>query len=232
MRIVDPQRPARVGTTEGLSYALWLPDERPRGTVVVLHGADSTKERHFGFARACHANGFAAIAFDARGHGESTGALGGGALDDIAAIAAVAREATGPDVGVCLRGSSMGGFLAICAATHVRADAVIAICPAPGSLLLRGLESGRFDFRADQASLEALLLAYDLRAAAAALPIPLLLMHATGDASVAVEHSRDLAEAAPDVKYVEVRGGHHGSIQHDAELTGVSLRWLGERLGA
>ena len=232
MRVVDPQRPARIGKADGLAYALWLPDEAPRGAVVVLHGADSAKERHYGFARACHANGFAALAFDARGHGESEGVLGGGAMDDVLTVTGVLREAVGPEVGVCLRGSSMGGFFAICAAAHVRADAVIAICPAPGALLLRGLEQGRFGFRADTASLEALLLAYDLRAAANALPVPLLLLHATGDAVIAVEHSRDLAEATPDVKYVEVRGGHHGSIQHDAELIGESLRWLGGRLAA
>jgi hypothetical protein len=37
---------------------------------------------------------------------------------------------------------------------------------------------------------------------------------------------RELAAAAPDCRYVEVPGGHHRSVQHDAELTGVSVRFV------
>jgi non-heme chloroperoxidase len=228
LRTIDPERPARVGHHDGLAYALWLPDDPPRGAVVVLHGADSTKERHFGFAQACHANGFAALAFDARGHGQSDAPLGGSALDDVATMAGLLRDAVPAGTNLALRGSSMGGYFAICGAADAAADAVIAICPAPAELLLRGLES-RFAFPADTTSLRALLRAHDLQAATAALRVPVLLMHATGDESVPVEHSRDLAAAGPDVRYVEIRGGHHSSVQHDPELVGDSLAWLGRR---
>ena len=41
-----------------------------------------------------------------------------------------------------------------------------------------------------------------------------------------MQQSRELAAVAPDRKFVEVPGGHHRSIQHDAELTGVSVRFV------
>ena len=41
-------------------------------------------------------------------------------------------------------------------------------------------------------------------------------------------HSRELARRSPDprTELVVVPGGHHRSVQHDAELQGHSLRWL------
>src|SRR4029453_5982211 len=62
-----------LGTHDGLAYALFLPDGEPDVGVVILHGAGSAKESHFDFARGCRAEGMAALAFDARGHGRSGG---------------------------------------------------------------------------------------------------------------------------------------------------------------
>jgi pimeloyl-ACP methyl ester carboxylesterase len=76
----------------------------------------------------------------------------------------------------------------------------------------------------------ALLRAHDETEAARALEIPLLLLHAEGDEVVPVELSRALHEAAPASKLVVVPGGHHRSIQHDAELQGESVRFLARAL--
>src|SRR5579884_3916193 len=115
-RTINPVRPTEVGRHEDLAYSLWLP-EGPgpaAGGVVILHGAGSCKESHHDFARACVAAGLAAIAFDQRGHGESGGAMNDRVLDDVADITALLRERTGPaELPVALRGSSMGGYLAI-----------------------------------------------------------------------------------------------------------------------
>src|SRR3954470_23927920 len=119
MRTVKLEPPAEIGVHDGLSYALFLPASAPLATVVVLHGAGSCKESHFDFARACRADGLAAVCFDMRGHGESEGALDGRALADVAAMAALARDRTGVDA-VALRGSSMGGYLALAAAGGAR----------------------------------------------------------------------------------------------------------------
>lgn len=167
------------------------------------------------------------LAFDARGHGASDGPMDARALDDVATMAEVLRDHTDR---VALRGSSMGGFFAICAARRAGAQAVVAICPASGGMLARGLREGRFAFAADVAALDGLLVTTDDRAAAADLDVPLLLLHAEGDESVPVEHSRELHTLAAGSKLVAVPGGHHRSVQHDPELQGMSVRWLARAL--
>src|SRR3954452_6716064 len=95
MRTVKVEPPGELGVHDGLAFALFLPASEPVGTAVVLHGAGSCKESHYDFARACRADGLATVCFDMRGHGESEGALDHRALDDVASIAALARERTG-----------------------------------------------------------------------------------------------------------------------------------------
>src|SRR5918992_3548876 len=104
-----PEAP-ELGMHHGLSYALFLPEAEPRAGVVILHGAGSAKESHFDFGRDCRADGIAALAYDARGHGRSDGAFGPGAIDDALAMVELLRRETGA---IALRGSSMGGFQAI-----------------------------------------------------------------------------------------------------------------------
>lgn len=207
----------------------------PRGGVVILHGAGSAKEGHADYARVLAAAGFAALAFDQRGHGESEDALDGRALEDIASMAALLRSVTeAPELPVALRGSSMGGYLAVLAAPAAHAGAVVAICPAPAHELLRGLRAGRFDFRADVPALEPLLAAGDLVAAVRALSVPLLLMHAEGDEQVPVKHSRELIAAArhPESRLVTPPGGHHRSVQHDEALQASSVEFIARALAS
>jgi len=225
MRAVHVEPPSELGTRDGLAYALFRPERDAGGGVVMLHGAGSCKENQFDVARALRAAGVAAVVFDQRGHGESDGALGVGALDDVATMAGLL--APGP---VALRGSSMGGFMALMASTRMDVAGVVAICPATGELLARGLRTGRFSFRADHDGLHALLAGADEPAAAAALGERLLLMHAEGDESVPISVSRDLHAAAPASRLIAVPGGHHRSIQHDGELTAVAVRFLTQAL--
>jgi pimeloyl-ACP methyl ester carboxylesterase len=213
--------PPELGFVDGLAWALFRADGRTGGGVVVLHGADSAKESHYGFARACRAAGVNAICFDARGHGESEGILGRGALEDVRTIASLLPA--GP---VALRGSSMGGFLALAAAPLVRPDAVVAICPASADGLLRGLRAGRLRFGCDRPGLEALLGGADAEGAAAGLGGRLLLLHAEGDDVVPVERSRALHAMAPGSRLVTVPGGHHRTVQHDPDLEALSVGWV------
>jgi pimeloyl-ACP methyl ester carboxylesterase len=235
MRTVRAEPPVETGTTEGLAWARFAPRAAnapgPTHGVVVLHGADSTKENHFDFARACAAGGLAAIVFDARGHGATGGALDGRAIDDVALMADVLRERGGVEA-VGLRGSSMGGWFALVAARAARAAAVVAICPASAIGLSVGVRGQRFGFAADHDALVALLDAHDETEAARALDVPLLLLHAEGDETVPVELSRALHAAAPSSKLVVVPGGHHRSIQHDPELQGEAVRFLARALRA
>lgn len=226
---------------DGLAYSLWLPPGQAtlRGGVVILHGANSCKENHHDFARACRAAGFGALAFDQRGHGESSGPMDGRVLQDVAAMAELLRQGMagrfgtgGPAERVALRGSSLGGYVAILAAPVAGASAVVALCPASAAGLLRGLGSEAFEFEADRPALEAFLMAHDLGSTVAGLEIPLLLLHAEGDERVPVQHSRDLAALAshPQSRLVAVPGGHHRSVQHDPELGAVTLRFLEKAL--
>ena len=221
VRLVAPD-PPRLGRIDGLAYALFEPPGGPASAgVVVLHGAGSVKESHYDFARQLRAAGLAAACFDQRGHGESEGALGEGAIEDVATIRTLL-----PGGPVGLRGSSMGGWLALCAAAHVRANAVVAICPATSDGLLRGLRLGSFDFRADRPGLDRLLAVNDPEVAARELGERLLLLHAEGDETVPVEVSRQLHAVAPGSRLVVTPGGHHRSVQHDPELQAYAARFL------
>jgi pimeloyl-ACP methyl ester carboxylesterase len=230
IRRVTVALPTESARHDGLAYTLWLPEpgESPRGGVVILHGAGSCKESHHDYARLVLAAGFGAICFDQRGHGESDGALDGRAADDVAAMADLLRARLEGEPPIALRGSSMGGYLAIVAAAPARADAVVAICPAPAEGLRRGLAAQAFDFRADEPALDAFLGANELTEAVQALTAPLLILHAEGDESVPVEYSRELERhmRAPGSRLITVPGGHHRSIQHDGEMQAISLRFI------
>ena len=126
----------------------------------------------------------------------------------------------------------MGGFMAIHGAGEDDGIAgVIAICPAGERQLLRGLSSGELEMRAGpqaRAALEEWLTGRDLHTAVERLAgRPVLLLHAEGDAQIPAQQSRELYERAGEPrKLIVVPGGHHRSVQHDAELQGVALRWL------
>jgi alpha-beta hydrolase superfamily lysophospholipase len=231
-------QPTELGVHEGRPYMLWLPESAPSWPgMVILHGAGSRKENHGEFGRACAASGWAAISFDQRGHGESRDGMTPAALADVGRIARFLADIEGVDPGrVCVRGSSMGGFMAIqAAATSDAIAGAIAICPAGSDHLLRGLQSGDLEMRvepADFPALEAWLAEHDLRQAVELMGSkPLLLIHAQGDDQIPADHSEELFRHAVEPrKLILLPGGHHRSAQHDAELHGLALRWLERNL--
>jgi uncharacterized protein len=222
----------------GLAYALRRPDDRPPWPgVVIVHGAGSCKENHADFARLAAASGWAALTFDLPGHGDAERPMSGAAVDDVIAMVHLLGSQDGVDAGrVALRGSSLGGFLAICAAAlSPEVAGVIAICPASEDHLASGLRRGRFEMRVgDALALEAWLMAQDIGAAVERLaPRPLVLMHAEGDTQVPSDHSEELFERAGEPrKLIIAPGGAHTTVQHDPELQGVALRWLEVELTA
>jgi uncharacterized protein len=238
IRTVNAALPTETAKHDGLAYTLWLPDRSPaKGGVVVLHGAGSCKESHHDYARLLIATGLAAICFDARGHGETGGELDGRAGADVAQMAALLREKGGTEK-VAVRGSSMGGYLALVSAEPAAAAAVVAICPAPARGLRRGIErgslSGEFGFAVDTAAFTAFLDANDEQQAVGKLTAPLLILHAEGDEVVPVQVSRELEShmRSPGSRLITVPGGHHRSIQHDGEMQAISLRFIERALAA
>jgi alpha-beta hydrolase superfamily lysophospholipase len=223
-----PPAPPELGERDGLAYALFLPEGEAAAGVVIVHGAGSAKESHFDFARHCRASGLAALAFDAKGHGRSEGEFGSDAVDDVLGMCELMRSHA-PQV--ALRGSSLGGSLAIhAAARDPSLCAVVSICPAPEDLLLRGLRSGELtDFRADREALEPWLESLDLYSAVAAFgeATSLLLLHARGDEQIPYTVSEELYAASHEPKRLLVLpGGHHRSLQHDMEIQSVSRRFI------
>lgn len=206
--------------------------------MVIVHGAGSSKINHGDFGRACASAGWAALAYDQRGHGEGDDEMGPEALADVGRMARFLASQEGVDGNrICVRGSSMGGFVAIHgAATSDSIAAVIAICPAGEEHLLRGLRDGRLEFRAGERArtdLSAWLGEHDLRDAVELIgPKPLILIHAEGDERIPSDFSVELYErAAEPRKLILLPGGHHHSAQHDAELQGIALRWVRRALG-
>ena len=220
--------PPELGERDGLSYALFLPAGEPRGGVAILHGAGSSKESHFDFGRLCRAYDMAAVAYDARGHGRSSGEWGPTAFGDALAMCDLLRQHVSK---VAMRGSSLGGFTALhAAALDSSIAAVVALCPPPAELLLRGLRAGRLqDFAVDAAATEPWLAGLDLFEAVAGLgeSTALLLLHAKGDEQVPWAISEELHEAAHEPKRLLVfPGGHHRSLQHDLEVQNLSARFI------
>jgi alpha-beta hydrolase superfamily lysophospholipase len=228
----------REGTHNGLAYSLFLPDDAPPWPgVVVIHGASSRKENHADFARLANANGWAALTFDLPGHGESEPEMSGGAVDAVLSMVDLLAVQEGVDERrIALRGSSLGGFLAILAGAASREIAgVIAICPASEDHLARGIRSGRFEMRVgDPLGMEGWLLTQDVGEAVERIAgRPLVLMHAEGDTQVPSDHSEELFDRAGEPrKLIIAPGGAHTTVQHDPELQGAALLWLERELRA
>jgi pimeloyl-ACP methyl ester carboxylesterase len=203
--------------------------------VVIVHGAGSRKENHADFARLAIANGWAALSFDARGHGASEGEMSPAAVQDVARMAGVLAAEPGVDPDrIVARGSSMGGFLALhAAAVSRRIAAVIAICPAGEQGLSRGLKRGELEMRVgDVEALRAWLAEHDLREAVEMIgPRPLIFLHAEGDEQIPYSWSQELHERAIGPRrLILAPGGHHRSVQHDPELQTTALRWIEKEL--
>jgi hypothetical protein len=239
-RLASPKPPTEAGEEHGRPFLLWLPETPPPWPgMVILHGAGSRKENHADFGRACAAAGWAALAYDQRGHGDGDDEISPKAVGDVGRMARVlaAREGVDPRR-VCVRGSSMGGFMAIHgAATSEAIAGVIAICPAGEEHLLRGMRNETLEFRASErarADLAAWLGEHDIREAVELIQgRPLLLVHARGDERIPFEFSEELyARAGEPRKLIVLPGGHHRSAQHDAEVQGLALRWLERELAA
>jgi uncharacterized protein len=205
--------------------------------MVIVHGAGSRKENHGDFGRACAAAGWAALAYDQRGHGDSADEMSPEALADVGRMARFIGAREGVDAArVCVRGSSMGGFVAIHgAATSDALAGVVAICPAGERHLLRTLRAGTHEMRVgpeSRTALQAWLGEHDLRETVELVGSkPLLLIHARGDERIPSDWSEELyARAAEPRKLIVLPGGHHRSAQHDPELQGLALRWLERNL--
>ena len=223
MRYETPAPPAELGEVDGLAYSLWLPEGDPWAGLVIVHGAGSCKESHHDFARAARAAGLSAVCFDLRGHGAEQGCARRprarrrrhrrGAARRRPARAARLEHGRLP--GDPRRRAAARGGPRWRSARRAPTDCGAA-CAA-----------SEFDFRADVALARGVPGRAPARrrgrAARAAAAAP-----ARRGRRARAGRTLARARAARPTRARARRrpGGHHRSVQHDAELQGHALRWL------
>lgn len=194
----------------------------PPGTpgVVIVPGLSSRKENHVDFGRALAEAGIAALALDLRGHGDSGGSLDAGAIDDV--LAGLGELAARGHTRLGVRGSSMGGLLALHAADRDRrVRAVVAICPARPDGLARLVDDPwpfEFDPEGVVQTADGVARGY---------------WHAMGDERVPWSSTFALAGLTADPVRLRIAPrGDHGSLQHDPAVIDATVAFLAEHLAA
>ncbi len=131
-----------------LSAALFLPTPPDGGlgspgapALIVGHGAGSRAANHREFCFEAVRQGFVVLALYFRGHGNSAGIADGPLELDILAATDYLRSHSAVDAGlICYRGSSMGGFYGLKAASLTDFAAMVLLCPAGEDVILDALD--------------------------------------------------------------------------------------------
>lgn len=225
---------------------LWLaaafhepPAARRCPVVIAAHGLLSSmaSEKYLRLAGALTGRGIALCRFDFRGCGESGGDLAASTLShrlrDLQAVIAWARRQPRCDGRLALMGSSMGGFLSVCAAAEDRGIAALATWAAPAAL--HGLlERPREVFAS---GLGEPFLA-ELRAGRL-LEAPegvghVLVVHGDADETVPVDHAQRLWQRAAEPKRLEILAGADHSVSdpaHRDRAVALTVAWCRQAFG-
>lgn len=223
---------------------LHLPEgsDRPPPCVIMIDGADSTKEEYHNWARQFVRRGLAVLTMDGPGQGEMVGVIPmrpdewerpiGAAIDVLGSSGLVDADRVG------VWGSSLGGFLALRAAV--------------GEPRVRAATSsgGFYDFRdyrtwpvSTQLNvMEDMMLGsfaetkryIEERCTLAGLTerieVPYLVIHGARDELVSVEEA-DLMASGPRGEFVNFEDGFHTCTNHNATLVPLMCDWMATTLG-
>jgi hypothetical protein len=207
------------GSTDHLAL-WWLPSPDPHApTLLYLHGTFRTLYRNYPKIEALRDAGFAVLAVDYRGWGDSTPIVP--SEKTIVADADVAwrelvRRQPDPNRRV-IYGHSLGGAVAIDLASrkHVGTDYAALIVESTFTNLadLAGSAVGPLGPIAVWLSGES----FDSVAKIGRIDAPILMLHGDHDNTVPVALGRKLRDAAPPgVRWVEIPGGNHSTLHEDA----------------
>ena len=205
---------------------------RPRGTIVYLHGVADNRASAAGALKHFIDNGFDAIAYDSRAHGDSTGEVCTYGYFEKQDLRRVLDSITTP--GIVLMGHSLGAAVALqAAAEDERIDGVVAI-ESFSDLRTIGRERAFFlpqrlidqafryaeergQFKADAVSPVA---------AATRIHVPVLVIHGKEDDATAPRHSERIFEALAGPKRLLLVDGaqHNQSMQPDVWV--AVDRWI------
>jgi uncharacterized protein len=197
----------------------WLPHADPRApTLLYLHGTFRNLYQNVPKIDALREAGFAVLAVDYRGWGDSTPLIPSETTiyaDAEVAWAELTRREPDPRRRV-IYGHSMGGGVAVELASRKRHGADY------GALILESTFTRGVDVAAATHWLVGLLARFstqkfDSVAKIAKVDAPVLMLHGDADRTVPVELGRKLRDAAPPgTRWVEFAGGTHSRLQSDA----------------
>lgn len=218
--------PVEFKAADGTALFAWfLPArDKPRGTVLYLHGNAENISTHFHNVAWMPAAGFNVLALDYRGYGgsEGTPTLEGVQLDiDAAMRTLLARRDVDPQR-IIIFGQSLGGALAIHYVAHsdYRANVRAIVVDSAFSDYRRIVRDKAASFFLTWPFQWLLPQTVDNNFSPAAsvhaiAPIPLLFIHGERDAIVPLEHSRRLFERAAEPKelWIVPEAGHIQAVR-------------------
>jgi hypothetical protein len=226
-----------VAAAEGMAQELalwWLPQPDPQApTLLYLHGTLRNLYGNQPKIAALREAGFAILAVDYRGWGDSTGIVP--SEDTIGADALVAwdevvRRQPVPGRRVIF-GHSMGGAVAVRLASGLRHGADY------GALILESTFTRMPDVAAEagfwgRIAAGVTTLGFDSLARIGRVDAPIVMLHGSADDTVPVQLGRRLRDAAPPgVRWVEFEGGTHSRLHsHDPALYRATMRQLMDTL--
>ncbi|MCK8515507.1 alpha/beta hydrolase [Methylonatrum kenyense] len=217
-------------TPDGLRLHGWfLPHEKPRGTLLFLHGNAGNISHRLDSLEIFHELGLEVLIIDYRGYGQSEGRPSEPGLQQDARVALdylLEERGRGADE-IAVFGRSLGGALAAGVAAEEALAGVIvesAFTSAPDlAAELYPIYPVRWLAR----------LEYDTRAALAESRTPVLVIHSPEDEIIPFAHGERLYQAAPEPKsFLELRGDHNTGFLRNREryMDGLDA-FLREHLG-
>ena len=225
--------PGAVGEPQQLAL-WWMPHPDPRApTLLYLHGTFRNLYKNLPKIEALRDAGFAVLAVDYRGWGDSTVIVP--SEDTINADAALAfaelvRRQSDPGRRVVF-GHSMGGAVAVTLASGLRHGRDY------GALVLESTFTRLPDVAAEagfvgRVAAQVTTLEFDSLSRIGRIDAPLLMLHGSADATVPVVLGRRLRDAARlGVQWVEIPGGTHSQLHSESpEVYRQAMRELIQRL--
>lgn len=197
----------------------WLPHADPNApTLLYLHGTFRNLYENLSKINALRDAGFAVLAVDYRGWGDSAPIVPSEAsITADAARAWAEMVARQPDARRrVIFGHSMGGAVAVMLASGLRPDADY------GALVLESTFTSLPDVAAEagfwgRVAASMTTLEFDSLSRIGSIHAPLLMLHGTADKTVPVVLGRRLRDAAPaGVTWVEIPGGTHSRLHSEA----------------
>lgn len=197
----------------------WLPHAKADApTLLYLHGTFRNLYQNLSKIDALRDAGFAVLAVDYRGWGDSTAIVPSEAsinADAAVAWAELQRRQPLPQRRVIF-GHSMGGAVAVRLASQLHGGRDYA------ALVLESTFTRMPDVAAEAGFWGRVLatlttLQFDSLSRIARIDAPLLMLHGTADKTVPINLGRRLRDAAPpDVRWVEIAGGSHSRLHTEA----------------